>query len=127
MSDAEPQKRLAGSVTPRGDALVELRIAGPNGQTTLTCLIDTGFTGALALPERLAERLKLTRLGPMTARLADGSETALETYEADVYWLGDRRHVRALTLHGPTALIGVRLLRAHRLLIDYPARTVEIR
>jgi clan AA aspartic protease len=90
------------------------------------CLVDTGFTGALLLPDAIARRLQLPRLGPTGATLADGSRTVLARREAVVDWLTGPESIRALAAPGPTALIGVGLLRSHRLVIDYPARTVEI-
>ena len=118
--------RLTGTVTPRGDAVVDILIAGPAAQQVVPCVIDTGFTGTLALPTSLVQQLGLRRRGVSAATLADGSQVVLDRYTADVDWLGSRRRVRIYATAGRTPLVGVRLLRPHRLLIDYSASTVEI-
>jgi clan AA aspartic protease len=118
--------RLTGTVSAQGDAVVDLLVAGPGGQTVVPCVVDTGFTGALMLPAPVVGRLQLPRVRSTRAFMADGSAVILDGYHAEVQWLGVRRRVQAYASSGPEALIGYRLLSAHRLTIDYPARTVEI-
>ena len=126
MNDPGPPVALAGTVNRRGEALVELKVAGPAGQEALTCLIDTGFTGTLVIPEAVAQRLRLPRRGSTVATLADGSEALFRRYEAVIDWPSGRRRVWALATASADALVGVGLLRRHRLLIDYPARMVKV-
>jgi clan AA aspartic protease len=117
---------LIGAVDGRGSASVELRVASPAGQATVSCVVDTGFTGALVLPAATVRRLGLRRTGVNSATLADGSRIVLSRYAAQVDWLSGPRQVLLYSTPGVTALIGTRLLSEHRLVIDYPKRTVEI-
>jgi clan AA aspartic protease len=123
---ASGSRRLAGVVTERGDALIELLVSGPAGNLTTTFVVDTGFTGALVLPEALVRRLALRRIGANAATLADGSQVVMERFDAEVQWPWGSQRVRTFSAPSHTALVGARLLSARRLEIDYPARTVEI-
>jgi predicted aspartyl protease len=49
-----------GRVTATREALLRLRLSAGE---TVECLIDTGFTGALMLPQALVTRLNLTIVG----------------------------------------------------------------
>lgn len=118
--------RLTGTVTSRGDALVDLTVIGPAGQVTVPVVVDTGFSGTLVLPATVVSQLGLRRLGANAATLADGSRIALIRYEGEIMWLSRRLRVLLYAATTPVALLGARLLFAHRLTINYPARTVEI-
>ena len=118
--------RLAGTVSAQGDPLVELLVAGPGGQAVVRCVVDTGFTGALLLPAPVVGRLQLPRVRSTRALMADGTSVVLNGYRAEVEWLGRRRRVQAFASPSPEALIGYGMLSAHRLTVDYPARTVDI-
>jgi predicted aspartyl protease len=118
--------RLAGSVNVRGQALVEVQVSGPGGLETVTCAVDTGFTGELVLPAALVGRLGLRRAGTNVARLADDSPVRLSRHVGEVVSLAGRRRVRVYAAGSGTSLLGARLLTPHRLIIDYRARTVEI-
>lgn len=117
---------LTGVVNARGDAVVDLPIIGPNSQLLATCVVDTGFTGELMVPDTLVAQLRLPRVRFTVVTLADGSPVMLNGYRAEVLWLSVRRRVLVYATTGHEALLGSALLAAHRLTIDYPARTVEI-
>lgn len=51
-----------------GEALIRLRIEGEY----IECLIDTGFSGSIALPRTLAAKLSLQPLGCEIVELAGG-------------------------------------------------------
>lgn len=51
---------LRGEVTPEFEAVVPVRILGPEGTSLVAdAVIDTGFTGHLTLPEEFVRRLGL--------------------------------------------------------------------
>lgn len=52
------------------------------GKGKLVLCVDTGFTGDVALPSRVLERLDLDYIGPIDYRLADGSVQPMDQ------WLG---------------------------------------
>lgn len=52
----------------------------------MDAVIDTGYTGWLALPAELVAALGLTWQGTDRGMLADGSELLIDLYEAVVIW-----------------------------------------
>src|SRR5207248_6636537 len=96
------------------------------GSERWQAIIDTGFNGALELPERLRSHVNALFVGRATSLLA-----ANQRIEEDVYLVDfpfDGRTVRAQTtfVDGMEILIGTRMLRDYRLQIDFPARSVAI-
>ncbi len=108
-----------GTVNVRHEAVVKLRLRGPSGvETELAALVDTAFTGYLALPPDIASNLLgLTRRTTGNAKLGDGSSRGFDVFAADVWWSGGWRTVSAAAL-GRDPLVGMRLLAGHRLTID---------
>jgi clan AA aspartic protease len=92
-----------------------LTVEGPTGRQAIAqAVVDTGFTGSLALPEHMATSLELLPLGEQLATLADGRPVRLAAYEAAVLWDSQRRTVRVLETSG-APLIGMALLRGYEL------------
>jgi clan AA aspartic protease len=88
--------------------------------------IDTGFTGELVLPQAQVTALALP-LGPaVTAALADGSQTQMDTYLCLVEWFGEWKTIEVIANQGRFPLLGVGLLLDHELHIDYRAKTVMV-
>lgn len=110
---------MQGVVNPALEATVAIRIFGPGGQAQeVVAVIDTGYSGALSLPDRIIQALALHPLADRTVRLADQSTRLLRTFEADVLWVGHRRALRVLELEGDP-LIGTTLLKNSNLLIEF--------
>jgi clan AA aspartic protease len=115
-----------GRVNDRREAVVEVGVYGSLQQATLSCVIDTGYTGTLVLPQRVAGDLGLTYAGSVRARLADGSLVVLPRYKAEISWAGEARTVLAAAVSADVTLVGTALLDGHRLTIDYGAGSVEV-
>ena len=97
---------------------IELAIAGVSRNfRTVDFIVDTGFTGALALPASIIQELGLTRHGDRTAYLADGRRS-LSIYGALVSWLGQLRAVPVHQVDGDP-LAGNALLTGCRLTVDF--------
>ena len=79
--------------------------------------VDTGFTGALSLPEADLQRLQVTPLREDPVVLADGSSRMCGFYRVAVYWHGARHEIPAYGL-GRVPLLGMRLLNGSRVGID---------
>jgi predicted aspartyl protease len=88
--------------------------------------IDTGFNGDLELPEALRNDVNATYFGKVKSHLAANQEIEEPAY--DVFFPFDRELCEALAtfVKHRTILIGTRLLKAHRLTIDFPSRTLRI-
>ena len=80
-------------------------------------IVDTGFTGHLALPFELIERLALSWLSRGHAVLADGSLHVSDVYICTLTWNGQARTVEVDEAE-TDPLVGMRLLRDHNLSVD---------
>lgn len=110
--------RLSGSVSALS-AEVALIVLPPLGAPQeLVFLIDTGFLGALALPEPTIEALGLPVLGQTEATLADGSVRVSVVYEARLSWSESVLRVAALAM-GDRPLLGTALLEGMHLGVDF--------
>jgi predicted aspartyl protease len=81
--------------------------------------IDTGFTGDLVLLESHVKDLEQEVTGSIDGVLADGSQVELSTYHCHLNWFGRVRDLEVIANSGQTPLIGVGLLLAGELRVDY--------
>jgi clan AA aspartic protease len=94
-----------------------LTLIGDNGPTDVEFVVDTGFTGTLALPPGLLASVGATLEGIRLIQLADGSPLRTPFWTLQVEWYGELRVVRATALDDEP-LIGIGLLREHHLHIE---------
>lgn len=96
----------------KGDeARIRLTIRGARGrQHEVDAILDTGFTASLTLPPAVVAELALPWRSVDTFTLADGNESDVDVYAAQVEWDG---RLRTVLVHAADAdpLIGMRLLR----------------
>ena len=80
-------------------------------------MVDTGFTGWLALPDDSIARLGLTHYGQRPAHQAAGESRMFDVYSALVLWHGRPYPV---VVHGTRGvpLVGMALLNGNRLTVD---------
>lgn len=96
---------------------IVLRLPGqPDFQ--IECVVDTGFEGALTLPEKAVQALQLTYLGDRTDNLANNTNVATDVYAAVVVWEGAEIPVAVLAL-GQRPLVGTALIKGCRLSVDF--------
>jgi clan AA aspartic protease len=117
---------MVGVVNDRLEALLEVTVSGRGGEAGQTVVVDTGFSGALLLPESAVANLALPHLGYAEAELADGTVVALKEHAAHVLWMGRGVATWVWTAPDVDALLGTELLDGHHLTIDYVARRVEV-
>jgi clan AA aspartic protease len=84
----------------------------------LEFVIDTGFTGFLALPPAAVAALGLPLLHSIVADLADGSTIRLAVHEATILWNGAQHQVRVLAT-GQRPLLGTALLDGYELIAQF--------
>ena len=100
------------------EPIVPLRILDLEGQhRDIEAVVDTGFTGFLALPVDLVVELRLPFLQTNEAALANGDELSFNVHHATVLWDGQLRNIEAYAM-GNTPLVGMLLLDNHNLNID---------
>lgn len=88
------------------------------------CLVDTGFTGALVLPQALVTRLNLPVVGREVFEMVGGRQFIASVAFADIEWLGEIRTVRVIV--SEDTLLGTELLDGTRLTIDYIDHTLSV-
>jgi clan AA aspartic protease len=110
-----------GRVTAAREALLRLRLSAGE---TVECLVDTGFTGALVLPQSLVARLNLTVVGREVFEMVGGRQFVAGVALAEVEWLGATKTVRVII--SEDTLLGTELLDGTKLVIDYVAHTLTI-
>lgn len=112
---------MKGIVDDSGRAILTIQIFCPKHPTgvQVDVWIDTGFTGDLVLPESAIEDLELEVTGSIDGVLADGSQVELSTYHCQLEWFDRVRDLEVIANTGQTPLLGVGLLLAKELRIDY--------
>ena len=111
---------IAGTVTDEGEPRVELPVAG----RSWSAVIDTGFNGDLELPEALRPFVNAHFRARLAWILAGGRLVEEDTYSVDFPFDGQVVFAEASFVEEETILVGTGLLRAYRLIVDFPAQTV---
>ena len=113
---------ITGEVTDDTVPLIEFPLAGE----TYPAVIDTGFNGDLELPASLRDRLPVRFLYSIESILAAGQSIVEDLYAVAVPFDGQMVQAEVTFSGGHDILIGTRLLRGHRLEIDFVRRTVRL-
>ena len=109
---------IQGTVTPDREAVISLKLRGPNGdEEEIEAIVDTGFNDYLTLPSSTLSQLALPFAAPTQGMLADGSIVSLDYYEVTVVWDNQPRKILALEAEGGP-LVGMSLLYGYRLTLD---------
>jgi clan AA aspartic protease len=100
---------IAGVVEGR-EALILLTVRAACGdEIEIEAVIDMGFTGTLTLPPAVVAELGLTWKTVGKGTLADGSECALDVYNATVLWDGQPKKLLVMEADA-TPLVGMTLM-----------------
>lgn len=110
-----------GRVTAAREAILRLRLTAGE---SVECLVDTGFTGALVLPQSIITRLSIPVVGREVFEMVGGRQFVAGVALAEVEWLGATRTVRVIV--SEDTLLGTELLDGTRLVVDYMSHTVTI-
>ena len=109
---------MTGIINDSKEAVLTVRIQGPNGQETeAEAVIDTGYNGAFSLPLEIITSLGLPARGTRYVTLGDGSTVSLEIYRATVVWDDFPRSVYVMATED-VSLIGMSLLYGYRVIMD---------
>lgn len=105
-------------MNPAYEAVVPLRLQGSDGQARdIEAVVDTGYSGFLALPVALVAELGLPFAYMGRAFLANDAEVDFDVHYATVVWDGRFRDIEA-DATGSTPLVGMQLLERHNLNIE---------
>ena len=117
---------------PRRRPIVEVRIskqASPQGNTpqvTRHAIVDTGFTGGLALPWSVITSLGLNHTGIEDLVLADGNKKPFKTFDG---FASVQRIEKRVTVYEMSneSLLGMSFLNGLQLIVtNFPGGTVVI-
>jgi clan AA aspartic protease len=89
-------------------------------------VLDTGFSGYLAIPAKTAEKLGLVFVGQEKFELANGQWITQFYFKAKVRFLGHVQDAEILVTDSEFAQLGVSLLADCRLTIDFPTTKVTL-
>ena len=118
---------LSGHIDEKNQLWVEITVGGEHNQQTIPALIDTGFTGELQLPLKVAVPLGLRLEGAARYQLANGSVTQQMLFSASILWGTTTRLVTLNVADTDTALIGGGLLHGYVLLVDFDKKQLIIK
>lgn len=109
---------IRGQVNAQRQAIIPISVQGHDGSSVpIEAMIDTGFSVFLSLPRSQIAALALTHLETRAYIVGDNRTVDFDLYLAVVIWEGQERDVLVLATDG-MPLIGMSLLRGHRLFLD---------
>lgn len=98
---------------------IRVGVAASDGERprTVECVVDTGFTGWLALPPDIIRQFGLRYVGRRPVNLASGPRRRVRLYRAFIDW---QEIVLPRLIHQSTGnpLVGMGLLAGNRLVIE---------
>ena len=101
------------------EATVGVEIEDADGHLhQFRCVLDTGFTGYIALPAADIRHLGLSQLGHRNTTLLDSYSTDLPMFQGIVFWHGQPTSVEVLETQ-QESVIGMSLL-------EYSTVTIEV-
>jgi clan AA aspartic protease len=121
---------ITGYVNVNLEAVLAISIFGADGVAQeINAVIDTGYSGFLALPTALLISLGCRLSGSAQLTLADGSEINSDVYEATILWEGHPLKLRVDALEAES-LVGMALLKGYdiqiRAAVDGPVTITPI-
>jgi clan AA aspartic protease len=116
--------QIEGYFNVRDEPVIGLDV----GASQIEFLVDTGFNGGLIIPEQMAERLDIKYdRGLEEFRTANEATFLASAGSMEITWFGQAiRAPVATTEEVPEAILGGKMLKDCRLIIDYSERTVTI-
>jgi clan AA aspartic protease len=109
---------IVGVVNGSNEPVLQLDLVGNNGQRqSVELIVDTGFTGFMALPLAVVRALGWPWCGRALAVMADGRDEICDVYEGTIVWDAQMRRVETEAVDAKP-LLGMALLRGHDLHIQ---------
>ena len=109
---------ISGRVSPGLDPLVTIEMGNGQGNfQPVEVVVDTGFTGELALPAELIQSLGLDYIDDVRVVLADRVERWFGAYDGVMSWHGEPISVIVLETGGDS-LLGMGLLLGSKLTVS---------
>ena len=90
------------------------------------CLIDSGFSGGIALPISLHSAFRQKPVAYQEYELADGSFTTFSIYKARVRFKNVNKEITLLFTKSKEGLVGIEFLIGFRLVLDLKKFQIEL-
>lgn len=103
-----------------------IEVIGSRQTIGLTAIVDTGFSGDLCIPIRIAVQLGLELIGEEFVELADGKQSYELAFGGSATFLGETHEVQIMLTTSQDALIGTRLLNHYPLAIQFPGGDIKV-
>lgn len=113
-------------LTPQGHAYVILVLPSIEGEVQLDCLIDTGFSGGLAMPQQFKEKFNFPRISRATWELGDGSQIESEIYLGELKIRDNSERIAVIFSESREVLVGIEFLRGKRFVLDLKKNTASL-
>jgi predicted aspartyl protease len=111
---------VSGEVTSTGEVTIQIPVHG----AVWPAVIDTGFNGDLELPLSLFDAFEPEYQAEELFELAAGQSVVQDVYVVRFPFDDLVMPATATFVESDTILIGTGLMRRHRLIIDFVARTI---
>src|SRR3990172_5395297 len=113
---------ISGRVNSFDEPVVTLFLLLREKRVRKKAIIDTGFNGYLSVPQSLAKDWYF--FGYEKYEIATGDIVEQRVYLGKIFWNENLQDVYAVTSHSKDILIGTKLLRRNKLLIDFPKKKI---
>ena len=98
--------------------MVSLQLLSEGRQSIIVqALLDSGFSGAVSLPQEMVDKLGLESVGGRYATLADGIDQRVQVYIGSVQFAGDD-YRSAIQAFGDEPMVGMHLLQSAKICFE---------
>ena len=118
---------LKGRVNENDEPVVSIDLILRKKPSRCNTIIDTGFNGYLSVPYSLVKKSSWYFAGVEEYELATGERVEQQVYLGHVIFDKRRLQVYIVTSNAKDILIGTKLLRSKKLIIDFGARNVIVK
>ena len=106
---------------------LRLKIKLPkDGWKAVECLVDTGFSGGISLPQKFRENFSEDKFIEMRLTLADGSEIMTDATYTKVEYNKKEKDVSVVFIGDSGSLIGVEFLDQMKFCLDLKEKKVSL-
>lgn len=113
-------------LTSQNHPRLKINIIKGSFKKMVDCLIDTGFSGGLALPEVYLAQLKLKPLAYQELELADGSFVTFAVFKIRVKHNDVKKIVSLIFTKSEDALLGIEFLEGLKFVLDLKEKRTSL-